>query len=218
MPHDLSVDQVSRVLAKHAPVYRKLPPVYQTAMFKGLRDLWMPGLRRMLDVGGGTGVVAEAMKELFEIDYVASVDVEDRYKKTLSIETKLFDGVFLPFQDDSFDCVVLNNVIHHVPRSSRDTLLRECARVAGTGPLFVKDHVAASPLDHVRLAALDVAGNLPSGGMVKASYLSLEEWRALAAASGLRIDRSCRGDYRSGLFGSLFPNRLEIAMRWFAIR
>ena len=91
--------------------------------------------------------------------------------------------------------------------------MRECARVAGAGPIYIKDHLAASHLDHARLLVLDLMGNLPFGGMVKASYLTAEDWQRLAAAPGYRIDRQISGAYRSGTFERLFPNRLEVTMR-----
>ena len=111
----------------------------------------------------------------------------------------------LPFADASFDCITFSNVLHHVPRPIRPALMRECARVAGGGPIYIKDHLAASPLDHARLFALDVMGNVPFGGMVKASYLTAEDWRRLAAAAGYRIDRQIGGAYRSGTVRAPVP-------------
>jgi ubiquinone/menaquinone biosynthesis C-methylase UbiE len=211
---DLSVENVARVLTKHVALYRTVVPIYQTMMLRSLRELWDPNHKRMLDVGGGTGVVAEAMKELFELDSVTSVDVEDRFLATLGIETATFDGRSLPFPDGSFDCIVLNNVLHHVPEHIRCDLLRECRRVAGTGPVYIKDHITSSFLDDCRLAFLDLLGNLPFSGMVKAKYLRLEDWQKLAASSGFRIEARRSAEYRSGLFASAFPNRLETTMRW----
>src|SRR5262249_44500079 len=89
----------------------------------------------------------------------------------------------------------------------------ECARVTGAGPIYIKDHVAASPLDRARLVVLDLMGNLPFGGMVKASYLTAESWQCLAAAAGYHIDRQISGAPRSGYFERVFPNRLEVPMR-----
>jgi hypothetical protein len=59
--------------------------------------------------------------------------------------------VTLPFADASFDCVTFTNVLHHVPLRSRRPHAR-CAVVAGAGPIYIKDHLAASP-DHARLLA-----------------------------------------------------------------
>lgn len=215
---EISVETVARILAKHGQVYKRIAPVYQTAMLNDLHALWDPNHKRMLDIGGGTGVIAEAMKELFGIESVVSIDVKDRFRDDLTIETGVFDGVSLPFPEDSFDCVVVCNVIHHVPKTSRVALLRECARVGGAGPVYVKDVVSASLLDHFILFVEDIIGNAPYGGQIKAWYLSDKDWEALAAESGFRIDRVARGEYRSGIFKFIFPSKLEIAMRWLPLR
>jgi SAM-dependent methyltransferase len=201
-------------MARHIPLYRTRAPAYQTALLQAFRTLWDPAHARVLDIGGGTGIIAQAMKDLFGLAHVTSVDVEDRFLKSLDIETRAYDGTTLPFADASFDCVTFSNVLHHVPPAVRPALMRECARVACAGPIYIKDHLAASRLDHARLFALDAMGNIPFGGMVKASYLTTEDWLRLAAASGNRIDRQISGAYRSGNFERLFPNRLEVTMRW----
>lgn len=210
----VSVAAVQAVLGRHVPLYRRRAPIYQTALLQSYLALWDHAHARVLDVGGGTGIIAQAMKELFGIAQVTSVDVEDRFLKSLDIETRLYDGVWLPFGDASFDCVILSNVLHHVPPSVRPGLMLECARVAGAGPIYIKDHVAASRLDRARLLVLDLMGNLPFGGMVKARYLTAEDWQHLAAVAGYRIDRQISGPYRSGSVERLFPNRLEVTMGW----
>lgn len=210
---DVSLATVQALIARHIPLYKTHAPTYQTVLLQTLLTLWNPAHARVLDVGGGTGIIAQAMKDLFGIAHVTSVDVEDRFLKSLDIETRVYDGVTLPFADASFDCVTLSNVLHHVPASARSALMRECARVAGPGPIYIKDHLASSPLDRARLLVLDGMGNLPFGGMVKASYLTAEDWQRIAAEPGYRIDRQTSGDYRSGLFERLFPNCLEVTMR-----
>jgi ubiquinone/menaquinone biosynthesis C-methylase UbiE len=213
MTRSLTLDTVSGVLTRHIPLYRRMAPTYQTVMLQGLDQLWDARHRRVLDVGGGTGVIAQAIKELFGVE-VTSVDVEDRFLETLDIETHTYDGVTLPFAAASFDAVILNNVIHHVPVAIRPALMRECGRVGGDGPIYVKDHVTASPIDRMRLMFLDLVGNAPFSGMIRASYLSDGDWNVLAQLAGLRIDASVGGEYRSGAFAALFPNRLERTMRW----
>ena len=158
--------------------------------------------------------IAQAMKDLFAIPHVTSVDVVDRFLDTLDIDVKIYDGARLPFADASFDCVVFSNVLHHVPTDMRSGLMRECARVAGSGPIYIKDHLAESHLDRVRLLALDAMGNLPFGGMVKASYLRASDWQRLADETGYRIEWQIGGPYRKGAFGRLFPNRLEVTLKW----
>jgi len=168
----------------------------------------------MLDVGGGTGVIAEAIATLFPVAQVQAVDLVDRFCKTLSIETAQYDGLALPFADRSFEAATLNNVLHHVPFNERPNLLREIRRVVA-GPLYIKDHASLGRIDDLRLTMLDAIGNVPFGGMIKAQYLSPDQWLDLADVSGWRIARTAsQRRYRTGLMAGLFPNRLEIAMRF----
>jgi SAM-dependent methyltransferase len=211
---EVSLATVQPLIARHIPLYETYAPTYHTALLQGFQALWNRAHTRVLDVGGGTGIIAQAMKDLFGIAHVTSIDVEDRFLESLDIETRVYDGVTLPFADAAFDCVTFTNVLHHVPLPVRVPLMRECARVAGAGPIYVKDHLAMSRLDHARLLALDLMGNLPFGGMVKASYLTAADWMRLAAAAGYRIERQISGVYRNGGFERLFPNRLEATMRW----
>jgi hypothetical protein len=104
--------------------------------------------------------------------------------------------------------------MHHVPVSARADLLREVRRVVD-GPLYIKDHETRGRADNVRLTVLDAIGNIPFGGMVWARYLSRTEWELLARQTGYRI--TARADpqrYRGGAFALLFPNRLEVTMRF----
>jgi SAM-dependent methyltransferase len=159
-------------------------------------------------------VVAQAVSELFDVDEIVSIDVEDRFLPTLTIDHRTYAGRSLPFEAAAFDCVLFNNVIHHVDVEARAPLLEECRRVAADGDLLIKDHVARGPLDHARLFALDVIGNAIFAGMIEASYLTDSDWQALAAASGYAVEMRASGPYRSPLVATIFPNRLETTMRW----
>jgi SAM-dependent methyltransferase len=209
---DISLDRVARSLAGRIALYRWRAPVYQAALLSSLAKVWDRAHRNVLDIGGGTGVMAQAVKELFPVERVVSIDIEDRYLDHLSIETRTYDGARLPFADGSFDCAMLLNVLHHVPKESRVALLKECARVAGT--LYIKDHLPQTALDHARLAALDLLGNVPFGGMVQARYLERAEWQELAERAGFRVEDWQYNRYRSGPMAWIFPNRLEVLMKW----
>lgn len=210
--NSISLGHVSDVLTPHAALYRHRAPVYQTVMLNDLLSVWLGHHDRVLDVGGGTGVMAEAMQALMPAGKVEAVDVVDRYFKNLTVATHVYDGQTLPFADNSFDAATINNVMHHVPVAIRPAVMREIRRVV-KGPVYIKDHLKASALDHVRLAVLDLMGNLPFSGMIDARYLTMPQWQRLAAEAGYRIAARTGGTYRRGLMAGLFPNRLEIAFR-----
>ena len=201
------------ILSRHLAMYRTKVPRYQATMLNSLGTIWQQHYKRLLDVGGGTGVIAQAIAELFPIDEVVSVDLVDRFCSSLSIQTQQYDGVTLPFADGTFSAATLNNVLHHVPLAARSGLLREIARVVD-GPLYIKDHESGGRLDNARLTLMDAIGNIPFGGMLWARYLSRQEWETLASESGYHITaRAAPMHYRQGAYALLFPNRLEITMR-----
>jgi ubiquinone/menaquinone biosynthesis C-methylase UbiE len=211
---EITVEAVRRCLSGHVPLYSWRKPVYQYVVLRNLQLMWNPAHRSALDVGGGTGVMAHTVKALFALERVATVDVADRFLASLDVETSVYDGARLPFADASFDCILLFNVLHHVPVRGRVELLRECRRVAGRGPIYIKDHLSNGAADRLRLTVLDLVGNMPFGGMVRADYLSAEDWRELAAQSGHAPGEPLSGPYRRGLAAMWFPNRLEVSMRW----
>ena len=201
-------------MSAHVALYAWRKPAYQYVALRNLQRLWNPAHRSALDIGGGTGVMAHTIKALFSLQRVASVDVEDRFLPSLGIETSVYDGTHLPFADGSFDCVLLFNVLHHVAPAARIALLRECRRVAGDGPIYIKDHLSQGAADDVRLTVLDFLGNVPFGGMVHAKYLRESDWRGLARATGHEASEYLSGPYRGSMFAALAPNRLEVSMRW----
>src|SRR6476620_5874651 len=103
----ISLDEVTRCFASRIPLYRWRRPTYQAALFGSLGRVWNSKHKRVLDVGGGTGIVAQTIKDLFPVDRVVSVDIAHRYLQGLDIETATYDGRMLPFNDGEFDCVLL---------------------------------------------------------------------------------------------------------------
>lgn len=205
---------VQSILARHLPMYKVKVPTYQSVMLEKLREVWDGPHDRLLDVGGGTGVIAQVMAELFPVKHVHAVDLVDRFCPGLTIKTTQYDGWNLPFAEKSFDAVTLNNVLHHVPAAERADLLREIRRVVD-GPLYIKDHIKRGLVDGLRLTTLDAIGNVPFDGMVKASYLSLQDWQTLAQESGWQIGATAQqADYRTGFYSAIFPNRLEMTVRF----
>ena len=79
----------------------------------------------ILDVGCGTGYLANQLRETYGVD-PTGVDIRDA--RALPIAFSSFDGTSLPFPDKSFDHIVLSYVLHHA--NDPLALARECHRVA----------------------------------------------------------------------------------------
>lgn len=206
--------KLQTILSEHLPVFAVKVPHYQAIMLDSLLEIWVDRPARLLDIGGGTGVIAQAIADLFPVGSVEAIDLVDRFCPTLKVPTRQYDGQNIPCADGAFDAATLNNVLHHVPPAARADLMREIRR-AVAGPVYIKDHLTTGFVDNMRLTALDAWGNIPFGGMVKAQYLSQAEWDELAAAAGYRIGAIARPRaYRTGPAGLAFPNRLETSMRF----
>ena len=200
-------------LAERQPIYRWRRPRYLVQQLKDLASLMPEGPCRVIDVGAGSGLVGETIARFFPGKHVTAIDVVDRFLPGLAVAHSTFDGRRIPHGDGAFDCAIFCNVLHHVPLEVRAALLAEAVRVTAGRCIAIKDHLAASSLDRVRLAALDFVGNLPFGGMVWARYLSDSQWGALFDATRCDAERMVGPRYRSGAMSAAFPNRLEVLFR-----
>lgn len=212
MTSEITIEAVTELLGKHVSLYNYKPPTYQTEMLSSLARVWVGHHRTLLDIGGGTGLMAEAISEFLPVDSVTAIDVVDRFADGLSVHTMTYDGQLLPFGEGEFDAATINNVVHHIPVSDRKRIFKEIRRVVA-GPLYIKDHVSTGRLSDFQLTVLDVLGNVPFGGMTTAQYLSQADWADLANSAGYSIARQHTGEYRSGASAAVFPNSLEVTFR-----
>ncbi|MGC2659306.1 MAG: class I SAM-dependent methyltransferase [Bryobacteraceae bacterium] len=104
---------------------------------------WIPTeTKNLLDVGCNDGALLVDCKRRYPQMEVCGVDVNrkavDEARRSLpASDIRAIDGVVLPFEDDSFDCVTCIEVIEHVPALDRKKLMNEMHRVLQPGGLFL---------------------------------------------------------------------------------
>lgn len=89
---------------------------------------------RVLDIGAGDCRLDQLLKKRIGCEIVP-VDVEDFNETELPLT--LFDGKHLPFEDDSFDVVLLIFVLHHAEDAK--ACLEEARRVARKSVVVFED-------------------------------------------------------------------------------
>ena len=165
----------------------------------------IPRGHSVLDVGCGDGLIAAEVRQLRPDLHCEGVDV--RLRPFTHVPVTPFDGARLPFADDSWDTVLLCDVLHHTVQP-RD-LLREAVRVARLG-VVIKDHVVRGALARPTLRLMDFIGNAPHGVALPYNYYTEEQWTQTLGACGL-VEREVRE--RLGLYArwadAVFGRRLH---------
>jgi demethylmenaquinone methyltransferase/2-methoxy-6-polyprenyl-1,4-benzoquinol methylase len=116
-----------------APLYARVT-YSKVAVMRELADLPVSG--RLLDVGGGTGRVASALRDLVDEVVVADVSFGMLKESSRSLLDPICGGSeSLPFADNSFERVIMVDALHHVIHHADSA--REMFRVLKPGGVLV---------------------------------------------------------------------------------
>jgi SAM-dependent methyltransferase len=126
-----------------------------------------------LDVGSSSGRLARKIQDRTGARF-AGVDIHIPGEP--SIPVTRYDGKTLPFEDSSFDCVTIVDVLHHTEDPAG--LLAEARRVA-RDRVLIKDHYWETGWDLLMLRLSDYIGNKPYGIVLPYNFLSIESWLTL---------------------------------------
>ncbi len=95
----------------------------------------LPG-SSVLDVGCGSGILGHTFSKIFNTSIVG-YDIKDQ--RRVPIEFVSGDGRVFPFQDNSFDIVLLFFVLHHLSVEVQEELIKEAMRVSRRQVLIGED-------------------------------------------------------------------------------
>lgn len=93
------------------------------------------GHGRVLDIGGGSGMVSRMLHNLDGTECVC-VDISHNMLSHASVFAVQADALKLPFADNKFDLIIAAAFVHHVPGKEL-VLLRECYRILKPGGRMV---------------------------------------------------------------------------------
>jgi 2-polyprenyl-3-methyl-5-hydroxy-6-metoxy-1,4-benzoquinol methylase len=152
----------------------------------------------VLDVGCGDGyVAAELAARGASVQLVDIVDM----RVTDGQPFHLFDGVTLPFADGTFDIVMLNFVLHHVPDDRKTLLLSEAARVSRDKVAILED-TPENALDRLMNRRHGEHFRAKIGSHAPFGFLTRGEWEWLFRGLGFlvrdtrRLGRFCRAPWQ----------------------
>jgi SAM-dependent methyltransferase len=138
---------------------------------------------KILDVGAGDGSIsARIMQRRPDID-IQGIDVLVRSNTLIPITP--FDGDHLPFANESFDCVMFVDVLHHTTDPAG--LVSEAGRVAKSH-VVIKDHLLQGTLAGPTLRFMDWVGNRGHDVALPYNYLQRGTWHEIFDSASLDIE------------------------------
>ncbi|MBW7895633.1 MAG: class I SAM-dependent methyltransferase [Opitutaceae bacterium] len=169
----------------------------------------LPTNATVLDVGCGDGLIAKRVLALRPDLQLRGLDVFIRPQTHVPVDW--FDGHTLPMADQSVDCVMFVDVLHHTPDPAH--LLREAARVARRS-IVLKEHASEGLFAGPTLRLMDWVGNARHGVVLPYNYWTKDRWHRAFAELGLTIGvwRDRLGLYPLPL-NLLFERRLHFIAR-----
>jgi demethylmenaquinone methyltransferase/2-methoxy-6-polyprenyl-1,4-benzoquinol methylase len=117
-----------------APVYDHFTPDIDTSTLQDGLELADRPIERVLDVGGGTGRAARAIRVDQRIVVDPALGMLERARDQ-NVDAIRADGATLPLQDESVDAVLLADALHHI--ADRRGTLRDAHRVLRPGGVLV---------------------------------------------------------------------------------
>lgn len=126
---------------------------------------------RILDVGSGNGIITKLLMDYFSVKITGS-DVKNYL--IYDIPFIKISGGELPFTNNEFDVVMLNDVLHHIPYHDQERLIRESARVAKKVLIFEAEPTILGKITDVVLNKYHYGDlNIPL------SFRSIKNWQKL---------------------------------------
>lgn len=149
-----------------------------------ISSLIPPG-KKLLDVGCGDGQLDVLLKT--RVANLEIEGVETHARPACAVPYRIFDGVQLPFADNSFDGCLFVDVLHHTTEPEK--ILRDACRVSRDF-ILIKDHLSANKFDHATLRFMDWVGNRSHGVFLPYNYLAQANWDRLFQSAGLEPVRT----------------------------
>lgn len=165
----------------------------------------------MLDVGCGYGMLGRALAEN-GLDNLQVRGLESVRRDGERIPVDAYDGRRFPYEDGSFDVVIVADVLHH--EADPEHLLRECVRVSRR-LIVVKDHQRSGVLAQSRIALIDWAANAPYGVPCLYRYYTPDQWSRWPQTLGVDlVDAQSSMKLYPQPYQLLFGGRLQYLAVW----
>lgn len=151
---------------------------YRYKLMISIYKKWINTNDSILDVGCGTGVIIKFLMHDFSVNIVGCDIKNYLIYKIPFLEMK--DNK-IPTKDSTYDLALLNDVLHHVPKSQQMALLQEVMRVAKKILIFEAEPTVAGKIADIILNTYhyeDLKTPL--------SFRTMKEWKKIFTSLSLK--------------------------------
>jgi len=115
----------------------EITSTYRTKLIISVYKDWIKKGQKVLDIGCGNGVVSAKLIKDLDIDLIGC-DI-DKYLAHKIKFVKMKKVGILPFDDETFNVAMFNDVLHHTEKDNQLNLLNEALRVSKQVVIFEVD-------------------------------------------------------------------------------
>lgn len=135
---------------------------------------YLKDVNNVLDLGASCGRLASKLSE--KLPHIDFIGIDTHVQSKTFIPITKYDGKKIPYPDNSFDCVMMIDVIHHIDYP--EIILEEVKRVSKKYVL-IKDHYWNNKFDLSLLKFADYIGNKPYGVNLPYNFFKVSDWNEL---------------------------------------
>jgi 2-polyprenyl-3-methyl-5-hydroxy-6-metoxy-1,4-benzoquinol methylase len=173
-----------------------------------LTELLLPLLEnssKVLDVGCGDGKIDSYLLTQNKNISIKGIDVLVRPDTYVEVEE--YDGKIIPYEDNSYDTLMVIDVLHHTDKPS--DMVAELARVSSKY-VIIKDHMKSGWISYLKLRMMDYVGNAHYHVRLPYNYQTAEQWEKIFQDNKLKLVKIERHlNLYTGLFHILFDSNLH---------
>ncbi len=168
---------------------------------------------KILDVGCGDMRIFHLLKNNLPGAKFTGIDVfqlPEHFKNDSYWQYfKNFNGIDIPFENGSFDFILLIDVLHHIQEDKQLLLLEEAKRVSKM--VIIKDHFEFGFFSRQVLRLMDFAGNWANGVSIPKRYFSKKSFASLLHTVDCKVEKMIEG---IDLYKNLKPLNFFLKSQW----
>lgn len=112
----------------------KFTSTYRGALIKSIYKKWLKQNEKILDIGCGTGIISLYLADNLSVQIIGC-DVKNYLSVPIPF-IRIQNSYKLPFEKNSFDSCMLNDVLHHLEKSQQKRLIKETLRISSKVLIF----------------------------------------------------------------------------------